>query len=371
MSTSLSFSFEVVTDSEGLRALESDWSDLYARCNTPFLSQSFAWVETSWSKLARPNGHGLFCLVARYEGQAVLIWPLCIQERWKLWRDAYIAGAGGTEYGSVLVDPRFRHTDLLATAWRRLLTSCPAHLIRLRRVREDSDLHGLMVAERITTTSVNQAPYTAFDGYAAWDDYLLTRRGTLRRELSRQQRRLAAQGSVSFEVLGQESYDEGLEWLLRHKADQMRERGLAPVASASDLYRPFWAQAGADERLRAHVPLFALRVDGRIIAAELDCIDGTRLESFVGAYDPSFATYGPGTLLNAYCLHWAFERGLSYDFRIGTEAYKYTWANRNCDAMNYEVVNHPWGFAFVALRASLVRLRQWRSSLSRFIRRRT
>lgn len=344
------YTFEIISDGSRLAALRTAWNSLYGRAERPYVAQSFDWVACSWDTVARPRGERLHCLVMRHQGEVVLIWPLFVRRRWGFWRDAYGAAAGATEYTELLLDRRFREGDLLATAWRLLHSSCPAHLIRLRRVRAGSDLARFLADQPVMVTSVNEAPYTSFAGYATWDDYLNDRTGNLRRGTNRQRRRLAERGSVTVDLITENPlFDAAVEELFRWKRRQFHDRGEDLIA-ASPENEAFWKQVHTLPGLVGKVVIFALKVNDRIVAAELSCVDDSRVELFVRAYDPSWARYAPGKLLNAHCLRWAFDRGLGYDFRIGTEPYKYLWADRVCVAVNYEIVSAPWGRIFVKLR---------------------
>lgn len=341
------YTFEIVSDGAGLAALRPAWHSLYLRAERPRVAQSFDWIACSWDTVARPRGERLHCLVTRHGGEVVLIWPFFIRQRWGIWRDAYAATAGATEYANVLMDQRYRGGDLLPAAWSHLLASCPANLIRLRRVRSESELGRFLDGQSITVTSVNEAPYTAFARYATWEDYLRDRTGNLRRGTNRQQRRLAESGCVTFEQVTEDALFETIvEELFRWKRDQFRDRGKELIA-ASPENEAFWKRAHKLPELAEKVVIFVLKVDGRIVASELSCVDGARVELFVRAYDQAWAKYAPGKILNAHCLRWAFERGLDYDFRIGTEPYKYLYADEVSQVLNYEIAMAAWGGMFV------------------------
>ena len=71
------------------------------------------------------------------------------------------------------------------------------------------------------------------------------------------------------------------------------------------------------------VKLFFLGVDGQRVAATL-CFDYARSRLLYNSgYNPEFAYYSVGLLLNALCLNQAIEEGLEYfDFLRGREPYK-------------------------------------------------
>jgi CelD/BcsL family acetyltransferase involved in cellulose biosynthesis len=71
------------------------------------------------------------------------------------------------------------------------------------------------------------------------------------------------------------------------------------------------------------VPLVVfLKFDGNVIAAQLNLVGGTAMESFIIARDEQFNRYSPGEILTEYCTRLAIERGLDFDFRIMSDDYK-------------------------------------------------
>jgi len=100
------------------------------------------------------------------------------------------------------------------------------------------------------------------------------------------------------------------------------------------------------------VRLFALKVDGRVIAANLVTVDGARVEALINVYDRAWRGYAPGQLVMEQCIAWAFERGLDFDLRIGDAAYKRSWASR-------PVATNTWYVASGARGLGVVLERQW------------
>jgi CelD/BcsL family acetyltransferase involved in cellulose biosynthesis len=92
--------------------------------------------------------------------------------------------------------------------------------------------------------------------------------------------------------------------------------------------------------------LFVLKFDGRIISAVLGRISKFSAEAVIAAFDRSYGQYGPGHLLYEDILKWALERRLELDFRIGNEAYKKDWTNRESEVITYRFINSIWGAAF-------------------------
>ena len=92
--------------------------------------------------------------------------------------------------------------------------------------------------------------------------------------------------------------------------------------------------------------LFVLKLDDQIIAAVLARTSKSTVESFIAAFDRAYGKYGPGQLLYEDILKWAWERRLEFDFRMGDQAYKRDWTNRESKVITYQFINSPWGAVF-------------------------
>jgi CelD/BcsL family acetyltransferase involved in cellulose biosynthesis len=69
----------------------------------------------------------------------------------------------------------------------------------------------------------------------------------------------------------------------------------------------------------ACMPVFALSLDGQLIAAQLCLVDNHRMLCHHTAFHPAFARFSPGILVTKFALNWAFDRHLPVDFDYGHE----------------------------------------------------
>jgi CelD/BcsL family acetyltransferase involved in cellulose biosynthesis len=232
--------------------------------------------------------------------------------------------------------------------------------LRLPHVRRDGSLHALLAgAPASLVTIVQPAPavrasdYTGPDSYAA--DLPTSTRAALRRKL----RKLRERGSPEFVELS-EAGDRAatLSWILTHKREWMRRHGVRNdrLFSRTNV-RFLQATLEHDWRVGSR-RIFALKLDGAIIAAELVSVDERRVESFLSTFDAAFGKYSPGRLLNFEVIRWALAKGLDYDFRPGTEAYKLSMSNHVVSVDSYVVPPSFRGHLFVRYRMA----RRWLSA---------
>jgi CelD/BcsL family acetyltransferase involved in cellulose biosynthesis len=359
---------QVLTSANDLPALAEEWNDLALRCTGYFLSQTFLWAEAAWETIARPRGRTLNCLVLRFEGRLVAVWPLviCLEHGLRVLRPL---GFDVHEYCAPLVEPGEEAERRTALLWEAAARS--ADLAVLPHVRADSLLAGILDKGRHWSVrhAVDPAPYVARAEYPDWNTYYAMVSSQLRRHIRRRRRQLAEQGEV---VLARESAAGCpvlIDWMLDRKKNWIARSHLANDWIDHADYRAFLMTLAAREDATGGVAVFTLRLNGAPIAAALVGVNRSRIEGYVTTYDPEWDFYSPGNILNEHMLQWAFERGLDFDFRNGDQPYKYKWAKRSCPTVTWQIATGKRGIPSVAcLSARLLagRLRR-KAALGRFV----
>ncbi len=76
--------------------------------------------------------------------------------------------------------------------------------------------------------------------------------------------------------------------------------------------------------------LYALRVDGKVIAAQYDLMAKDRACYYLSGYDPAYSEFSPGSLLLRHSMEEAAREGARvFDFLRQPEPYKYAWGARD------------------------------------------
>jgi len=114
----------------------------------------------------------------------------------------------------------------------------------------------------------------------------------------------------------------------------------------AELYREFLINVATEREEVGNVTLFVLKFEDRIISAVLSRISKSSIEGVIAGFDRTYSQYGPGQLLYEDILEWTFQRRLEFDFRIGNEAYKKHWTNRESKVITYRFINSIWGTVF-------------------------
>ena len=153
-----------------------------------------------------------------------------------------------------------------------------------------------------------------------WEQYLAALSKKDRHELRRKLRRLDTSLNWSWRAFtSQEDIADNLPEFISLMRLSRAEKDQFLTPERLDFFRRItqrMSQMGA-------VKLFFLDVDGQRVAASL-CFDYVRSRLLYNSgYNPEFAYYSVGLLLNALCLKQAIEEGLGYfDFLRGREPYK-------------------------------------------------
>jgi CelD/BcsL family acetyltransferase involved in cellulose biosynthesis len=350
--------FEIVTDNDKLFALRDEWDALWARAFEPRFTQSFNWCLVGWQTTGEPRGRRLRIVVMRENGRPVLIWPMVLRRR-LAWRIAAVLGAESTEYDPVLVENRADAVSCIEAAWHFVRGHCGADVVTIPFVHLGGAMHRALSSDVTPRSSHTlSAPFIAW-GEVSWDDWWHARGANLRNGLNRRRRRFGELGHVTMDMVEDSTeFVETLDWTLRHKIDWMARNECDNDYLASPEYREFLVAVFGKPSRTGRLAMFVLRLDGRPIATKVVTTDGTRCEGFIAVYDSAFATYSPGQIILSYCLQWCHERGLTYDFRIGDEAYKRDWASGDCSATTWHLANTRWGYALLAVDELLQKLRE-------------
>jgi CelD/BcsL family acetyltransferase involved in cellulose biosynthesis len=306
---------QVITDPENLLSLRAEWDDLYARADSPRLSQSFEWAWCAWETVAKPVGSRLLCVFVRESTRPVLIWPMVVSRHRRFWTAA-TALAAPEDWFDVLVEPVPEQLRFARLAWSALLKCCHADFIHLERMKTGSLPYQVMNAESATTVEVQAVPLLTWDAFSDWDAYWTT--VPRRKSVDRCHRKLSKFGNISFEIAStSERRQEFIDWMFRQKMEWARRKGIRYSLSIGVApYEAFLSRASETVSKFGTVTSFALLLDRRIIAVQICAITPHGVAARHIAYDFDYARFYPSLMLDKEVLRWTFDRRLPYDFDV-------------------------------------------------------
>jgi len=238
-----------------------------------------------------------------------------------VWQDATLIGLFPFERR-----PRFRRLPVATlTSWRH-----SAYLLCTPLVRNDAAVPALRALLRwaVNEASVLELLYLPASG--AFDDALRTEAGTLvrtanfsrpllvkaasadaymeeamssqlRRQLRRNERRLAARGATTMTLAPGDSIGDEIERFLRLEVGGWKGRQGGALA-ADPANQRFGREVLAAAHRRGRLHIVGMDCDGAPIARRLSLLAGVGAYAFKTAYDEDYAAYSPGVLAEAMSL---------------------------------------------------------------------
>ncbi len=161
----------------------------------------------------------------------------------------------------------------------------------------------------------------------SWEDYLAQLSKKDRHELRRKLRRLESVDNWRWYCIDDEA---GVSGRLDDFLELMRMSDLEKDKYMTEERERFFRSMAHRTTSLGLLKLFFLEINGQAVATSL-CFDyGSSRLLYNSGYNPDYAYYSVGLLLNALCLRDAIEQGKGYfDFLRGSEPYKYHLGGKN------------------------------------------
>jgi len=179
--------------------------------------------------------------------------------------------------------------------------------------------------ERSAPRGTVLCPYVDWRTVTSFESYLESRQPLPGQDspvsIARKARRLERElGPLAFRrgIDSATVFDQLLGW----KAEQFRRTG-----GANRLESPHNIGFYHELRRRGFARASTLEAGGRVIAGKIGLFAGGRQLSRLTVYDHSLRKLSPGSVLELESLRASFDAGeLEFDFLMGTQPYKFTWA---------------------------------------------
>ncbi len=305
--------------------------------NTPIVS--FQEIEREWESVLRDSPENTLFLTSQWQkvwwdtfGEGHTMCGFTYPEPNEISAIASLAKSGDT-VSFIGSEDTFDYNDFLIrpgheVGFYQTLLDCMEEqkfgMLRLVSLRETSPTLQILpdlARKHGYTVEVKEEDVTSGIGLpSTWDEYLSLLNKKDRHELRRKIRRMDSQTDWKWYSLSEptevnERLGEFIKLMRQSRAD--KDEFMTPERE-----RFFYNITQRMSELGL-LQLYFLHMDGVTVATSL-CFDygGSRL-LYNSGYDPEYAYYSVGLLLNAMCLKDAIEQGLTYfDFLRGPEPYK-------------------------------------------------
>jgi CelD/BcsL family acetyltransferase involved in cellulose biosynthesis len=151
----------------------------------------------------------------------------------------------------------------------------------------------------------------------------------MRRNLRRYRRRAERIGRLEFECASENNFRELFNAMIDVHCARWNRRN-EPGVLCEDATRRFHMQAGHALFRRGTARVYALRIDGRIVAAVYALLSRGQMRSYIGGFDPDLSKFSLGTLAIGQVMEQGKSEGAqTFNFLRGGERYKHLWGAKD------------------------------------------
>ncbi len=354
--------FSVISNLEGMRALEEDWNKLFESDSLPhhhFLSFNWNWHWMIHYGTTQPDSE-IKLVVGKTggakKGLVVLIWPLLLTRRLGFTQLQWM-GDPVSQYGDVLVK-QTRFTELwLKQAYDFICKKLGADGLFLRKVRADSNIAAFLQTQGAAITLTEQAPYLDLTRFSSYEDYNKQVTKKLRKNRRRHRRRMEEIGEISYQFLNA-SPEAGrvATEAIEMKRYWLKQRGLVSRAYADERLEAFFAAAFASRNRPVSSRVTRWCVSGQPAAIELGLEHKGHYIAHIGVYHPKYERHSPGTLQMEDTLRDCIARGVKvFDLLAPADRYKMQWCNQTMPVYDFAVPTSVLGQLHMMLYIKMLR----------------
>ncbi len=320
-----SLDLQTISDSDGFRSLQSEWSLLCERASLQHVFSSFEWWLSAWTVHAERRGQQLALVVGRSQGLLVLVWPLVCEGR-----VLRMLSSGTLEYRDIIVESAPSATQWVEQAWTYVRSSVDADVFILQNLRLPNVLAEQLRQDR-SARSIGGGfcPVIRLDRFDGWDSYAASLPKSLIADQRRQWRRLERDlPGVSFRIIENHAeIQQVMDWISRHKIAWAEARQKNPAWYVTDSIWENLKRTARSAMDKDRLLMVTLADDDRVVSAAWGFLCGEEFLFHAFAYDADYSTYSPARLLLERIVKVCFDRGIrTFDFMPGDEAYKRMWA---------------------------------------------
>jgi len=206
-------------------------------------------------------------------------------------------------------------------------------MVDVARVRPDAEfcvaLREAARSRRLAVVESAAEGDAVIDLHGPWETFRRSLSQNLETTTSRHHRRLQRLGELAFEELtGGDRLTAVLQECFRLEAAGWKAQHGSPILWRQDTLR-FYSELARRGAAAGALAVYALRLDGKLIAFEYCLRAGRRIDMLKISYAPDLARYSPGNVLRYLILKTEIERGGTAIYHMGRSSeWKLRWANR-------------------------------------------
>ena len=328
--------YEIKVFSELNSELKAYWQNLEAKSNG-YCFQSYDWFENWMNNFRIDNKKYSLCVVTvSIQSKILCILPFEIEKKVNL-KILKWAGGKHSDYMAPILSEDFNLNKYdFINLWRKITKLIP-----------DIDLIYLSKQPQCINTVKN--PFVSFlKNYKDSNTYNISLPKTWKEYTTqilkknfhiqnlRKKKLLKKLGIVRFKIVTNENEkNKYIEELIKQKNARLSSQGIKDIFKLEDLnfYKNF--ERKKLSKIKTH--LSALSLNNELIAIHWGIIYNRRFYYLLlSMKEDNLKKYSPGRLLISLLVRWSIAKKMQiFDFTLGDEGYKKSWANRTSALHNY------------------------------------
>lgn len=361
----------IITSLAEFSALEKQWLELEAACNSPFgFFQSFAWLH-SWAQVYANKENGFeLCIVAGLEsGKLAFAWPLMKVKQGPLTVLRWLTDPFG-QYGDVIALPGQNITQWMAKSEECLGRQRGIDCMRLRHVRDDALCAPYLKRTFHDARAHDQAPYLDLSAYAdekAYDDRYTSVQRKRRKKI---RKALEARGTVDFHQLPPGSMGDALiDEAISEKNKWLEERGRQNRFLKCPKNAKFIKQLSRRRTEGFQTILTETTAGSEAVSWEIGFNYRGTHYGFITSHRNELTDLSPSRLHMDLSQRLSLKQGMKrFDLMVPNDAHKESWSSHKTATNDYyrpmSVTGHAYGLVYLRgirprLRAAYYKAPQW------------
>lgn len=329
----LSTKYNISTETD-LQKLKAEWSAL-ERNGVLYYFQSFSWVESWFSNIGQQANITPLIVKVTAGDSLVALFTCCVEKQFNLFKVLTWTGGNLADYHAPifltgLTDKEKADITNIAIDYLSKLRSFD--LLMFTRVSDslaDGSPNPLTLSSGLRASDnladEIDAPYACLSD---WESYYAKIDKKIRADSARQRRRLSELGELAFRFADDlDAVGKVADITIEQKSNRlnsMKVKDLFADQKVRSFYRDLAKKSFADSCLS----LSYLQLNEEIIATHYGFLRDGRLYYLLPTYDDKYGKHSPGRLLMEDLIKWCCEKDVKvFDFCLGPEQYKYSWAD--------------------------------------------
>lgn len=322
----------IVRGIDAVLSLAARWLELEGEAGGHTFFQSYGWCRHVILHLSREGAIDPLAVTAWQEGRLVAIWPLRVVRS----SGASVVSSLGWPYdqssGILLLRDR-GSLRLIQRMGQALRASGIADGMLLHKARRKDPICALVDMGAGVVDEGAVAPQVRIDTGAPFTSFLQGVSAKTRKNIRNYENRLARLGAVEHRVLTGAAAAEAIVASYDARRDWLDAKGMSSSAFRDPHFAGIVHGLARGKRVGLDLIVFALSLDGRMIALQWGFLHRRRYYAYLSARDPAFEAFSVGRIHLQHVLKECHARGIGdIDLMVPAAPYKTTWSS-SADAL--------------------------------------